>query len=78
MMPQSTVSGGTCRKWKCPETLATPNVIFFIVPAEVPGNAEIRIDLVGISNPRTTRPTDSFHIITYIEDGKSEIDKGYD
>ena len=78
MSPASTMSGGTCREWTCPEDDATESVIVFKVPDDVPAGENITINLVGITNPRTTKPTGVFRITTYDTDKESEIDVGYD
>jgi hypothetical protein len=79
MTPASTMSGGTCTDgWTCPETDATPSEIIYKVPDEVPAGENITITLVGITNPRTTKPTGTFRITTYDTDKESEIDVGYD
>lgn len=41
MNPSTSVSGGTCRKWSCPEKMATSRVIWFLVSEELPANKEI-------------------------------------
>lgn len=41
MNPSTSVSGGTCRKWSCPEKMATNKVIWFLVSEELPANKEI-------------------------------------
>lgn len=80
MNPSTSVSGGTCAKgkWSCPGKSATKNEIWFIVPEDIPANKEIKLDLVGINNPCTTRPTGTFKVTTWTPDGKFKIDDGYD
>lgn len=79
MTPASTMSGGTCTDgWSCPESDASPNQIIYKVPDEVPAGETLTITLVGITNPRTTKPTGTFRITTYDTDKESEIDVGYD
>jgi len=76
--PDSTMSGGTCNQWSCPKEDATSTQIVFRVPNELAAGQEIKIDLTGIENPRTTKPTGTFKITTYDTDKTSEIDIGYD
>jgi hypothetical protein len=79
MSPASTMSGGTCTDgWTCPETDATESQIIYKVPDEILPGENITINLVGITNPRTTKPTGTFRITTYDTDKESEIDVGYD
>lgn len=73
MNPSTSVSGGTCSKWSCPGNLATESEITFVIPSEIPANTEIIIDIVGIDNPRTTRPTGTFRVTTYTQE-KDVID----
>jgi hypothetical protein len=74
MNPSTSVSGGSCRKWSCPEKMATNKVIWFLINEELPANKEIKIEIVGIDNPRTTKPTGVFHVTTYDSDKTSKID----
>jgi hypothetical protein len=78
MSPSSTMSGGTCREWTCSDTDATESIIIYKVPDDVPAGENITINIVGITNPRTTKPTGTFSITTYDTDKTSEIDVGYD
>lgn len=78
MNPSTSVSGGSCRKWSCPEKMATKKEIWFLINEDLPANKEITIDIVGIDNPRTTKPTGVFHVTTYNQDKVSKIDEGYD
>jgi len=76
--PDSTMSGGTCNQWSCPKEDATETQIVFRVPNEITAGQVIKIDLTGIENPRTTKPTGTFQVTTYDTDKTSEIDIGYD
>jgi hypothetical protein len=40
MNPSTSVSGGSCRIWSCPEKMATDKVIYFIVSEDLPANKE--------------------------------------
>jgi len=55
---------------------ATESQIVFRVPSEIPVGQEIKLELTGIGNPRTTKPTGTFKIIMYDVDKTSEIDIG--
>jgi hypothetical protein len=78
MNPATSVSGGTCSKWQCPGKKATKNEIWFIVPEDIPANKEIQLDLVGVNNPCSTRPTGTIRVTTWTPDGKFKVDDGYD
>lgn len=78
MNPNTSVSGGTCSEWSCPGKKATKNEIWFVVPKDIPAGEEIKLDIVGVNNPGTTRPTGTFKVTTFTPDGKFKIDDGYD
>jgi len=40
MNPSTSVSGGSCRIWSCPEKMATDKVIYLIVSEDLPANKE--------------------------------------
>lgn len=78
LSPSTTISGGSCRKWSCEESDITKDTVIFKLTEPIKRQTDVSIDIVGILNPRTTQPTDTFKIITYDTDKVSEIDTGYD
>lgn len=78
LTPATAISGGTCSKWTCETADVTSSQIIFQTTEDVKGGDDISIDIVGIQNPRTTQPTDTFKITTYFTDKVSVIDSGYD
>jgi len=69
MNPNTSISGGTCSEWSCPGKFATEDEIWFIVPKDIPAGEEIKLDIVGVNNPGTTRPTGTFKVTTFTPDG---------
>lgn len=55
-----TMSGGICAKWSCPRDDAKKDELWILVPQTIPAGEETIIEIVGVQNPRTFKPTGVF------------------
>jgi len=76
LMTDSTMSGGICAKWSCPSADAKKDELWILVPQTIPAGDETIIEIMGVQNPRTFKPTGVFTITTYA-DKISVIDEGF-
>lgn len=68
---------GTCTVRKC-TTDTNEYQIVYLIPEGVPAGQSITLEIGGLRNPRSIRPSDAIVVITMDPDGTSQIDSGFD
>jgi len=81
MNPGKTMKNGYCAKigckWTWPQSNATEKYIIMLMLQRVPAGEHMIVDLAGITNPNTRRPTGQIVVSTFGTDGVSLIDTGF-
>ena len=75
LLTSSTLSTASCKKYTCINE--TPQSIRFLIAGGFSKGEKIKLEVGGVHNPRSFKPTGEFIITSYDTDGASLIDTGY-
>jgi len=73
-------SGGSCTQndaFVCTDVLVDQRTIVIQSKEKINGGTSVTINIEGVQNPRSEAPTEVFLVITFDQDGISEIDRGF-
>jgi hypothetical protein len=73
----STLSTGSCKVYTCMNNYATESGVRFLIADGQAKGSEVNLEIGGVTNPRSFKPSGDIVVTSFDTDGESKIDVGY-